>query len=136
MVCDFETNMFTNLSFVVSYMSHDLLNKTSISKFIDYVLMHVLILVYQVCLTSKTFNWYSTSIGIIWNKSLSNWYIQGNYYPQRYAWTNPFNWYSCQFLVILGLPPCMIWSKLCLSKILVVHMFFTLAFYAHTLWKA
>ena len=64
MVCDFETNMFTILSFVVSYMSYDLLNKTSISKFIDYVLMHVLTLMYQVLLTSKTFNWYSTSIGI------------------------------------------------------------------------
>ena len=65
MVCDFETNMFFKLIFCSLIVSHDLLNKTFLSKFIDYVLMHVLTLVYQVFLTSKTFNWYSTSIDII-----------------------------------------------------------------------
>ena len=37
MVCDFETNMFFKLIFCSLIVSHDLLNKTSISKFIDYV---------------------------------------------------------------------------------------------------
>ena len=64
-------------------------------------------------LTSKTFNWYSTSIDIIWHKSHSKWYMQGNYLPPEVCMVyNSFNWYSCQFYVILGLPPCMIWSKL------------------------
>ena len=65
MVCDFETNIFLSLSFFSLMLSHDLLNKISISKFIGYVLMHLLTLVYQVFLTSRTFNWYLISIGII-----------------------------------------------------------------------
>ena len=81
MVCDFEINIFSSLSFCSLMLSHDLLNKISISKFIGYVLMHLLTFVYQVCLTSKTFNWYLISIDIIWNKSLSTWYMQGYYTP-------------------------------------------------------
>ena len=130
-----ETNMFSNLSFVVSHWAMIYWTKISTSKFIDYVLMHVFTLVYQVSLTSKIFNWYSTSIGIIWNKSLSNWYMQGNYIPPKVCMVyNPFNWYSCQFFVILGLPPCMIWSKLSLQY-LDVHLIFTLSYCAHTLWE-
>ena len=75
MVCDFETNIFSSLSFCSLMLSHDLLNKISISKLIGYVLIHLLTLVYQVLFTSKTFNW--CLISIFWHKSLSNWYIQG-----------------------------------------------------------
>jgi len=108
MICDCETNIFSSLSFCSLILSHDLLNKTSISKFIDYVLMHVLILVYQVFLTSKTFNWYSTSIDIIWYKSHSNWYMQGNYNPPEVCMGyNSFNWYF--------------WSILCFYRAISVH---------------
>ena len=83
MVCDFETNMFLKLIFCSLIVSHDLLNKTSISKFIGHVLMHVLTLVYQVILHLKdfqlvfNFNWYH-------DKSPSNWYIQDNKDLQRW----------------------------------------------------
>jgi len=64
MVCDFETNIFSSLSFCSLVLSHDLLNKISISKFIGYVLMHLLTFLYQVCFDLKdfqlvfNFNWY------------------------------------------------------------------------------
>ena len=47
-----------------------------ISKFIGYVLIHLLNLGVPSALCLKTFNWYSTSFGIIC-KPLSNWYMQG-----------------------------------------------------------
>ena len=64
MICDFETNIFSSLSFCSLMLSHDLLNKISISKFIGYVLMYLLTFVYQVCFDLKdfqlvfNFNWY------------------------------------------------------------------------------
>ena len=85
-VCDFRDYHVFKLIFCSLILIHNLLNTTFISKFIDYVLMHLLTFVYQVCLASKTFNWYSILIGIIWHKSFSNWYMQGNH-PRRYAWS-------------------------------------------------
>ena len=46
-----------------------------ISKFIGYVLIHLLNLGVPSALLSKTFIWFSTSIGTIC-KSPSNWYMQ------------------------------------------------------------
>ena len=55
-----------------------------ISKFIGYVLIHLLNLGVPSALLSKTFNWFSTSIGTIC-KSAYIGTCKVNKYPQRYA---------------------------------------------------
>ena len=53
-------------------------------------------------LLSKTFNWYSTSVGNIC-KSPSNWYMKGIQIkpPEVCKVLNSNKWYHCQSLVIL-----------------------------------
>ena len=76
-----------------------------ISKFIGYVLIHLLNLGVPSALLLKTFKWLQVTF---------NWYMQGKQRvpPEVCKVLNSFNWYHCHFLIILELPPCMIWPKL------------------------
>ena len=83
MVCNFETNIFTSLSFVVLYEPWSM-ELNSISKIISYVLKVHLdvpsVLQFKNFQLAFNFKWYH-------DKSPSNWYMQGNKYPRRYAWS-------------------------------------------------
>ena len=85
MVCDFETNMFTSLSFVVSYWA--MVYGTKLHIQVHRLCAHALaylgvpsVLHFKDFQLVFNFNWYH-------DKSPSNWYIQDNKVPRRYAWT-------------------------------------------------
>ena len=90
------------------------------------------ILMYQVFFNSKTFNWYSISIDI-----MTSHFQIGTYkvttFLRRYARSiTPSIDIFIKFFVFIELPPCMIWSKLSLSIVLLC-IWFSYYHFVHTL---